>query len=136
MKVKPYVAQLVVCVWLISAVAAFGHHGFSSEFDAARPISITGVLTKVDWVNPHIYVYLSVKGEDGNTVEWAFETLPPLWFHKAGLQRSMLTLGETVTIVGYGAKDGSKHLGWIKKFRFADGRETQITADNPNEQAK
>ena len=118
------------------APGTFAHHSFAAEFDGSKPISITGVLTKVDWVNPHIYFYLDVKGDNGDSVPWSFETLPPMWFHKAGLERSKFTIGETVTITGFAAKDTSKHLGWIKKIHFADGRDIQVTADNPNEQPK
>jgi hypothetical protein len=117
----------------VLAVPAFAHHSFAAEFDQDKPISITGTLTKVDWINPHIYIYLDVKDSGGNVVDWSFESLPPGWFHRMGLERKMFTLGETVTVVGYGAKDGSKNLGWIKKVQFSDGRTVQITADNPNE---
>ena len=134
MKSRVIFALFVAFLCMSFSANVFAHHSFSAEFDSTKPIAITGVLTKVDWTNPHIYVYLDVKEKDGSTTPWAFETLPPLWFHRAGLQRSMLTVGETVTITGFAAKDGTKHLGWIKKFHFADGRDIQITAGDPNEQ--
>jgi len=128
-------ASFFAMVGLLAALAmpAFAHHSFAAEFDQDKPISITGTLTKVDWINPHVYIYLDVKDPSGNLVDWSFESLPPGWFHRMGLERKMFTVGETVTVIGYGAKDGSKNLGWIKKVQFSDGRTVQITADNPNE---
>ena len=62
---------------LLLAVDAWGHHSFAAEFDTRKPISITGVITKLDWVNPHAYVYLDAKDASGATVHWSFQTLPP-----------------------------------------------------------
>jgi Family of unknown function (DUF6152) len=124
----------VVLVFLaVSATPAFAHHSFAAEFDQEKPISITGTLTKVDWINPHVYIYLDVKEPNGTTADWSFESLPPGWFHRMGLERRMFTVGDMVTVTGYGAKDGSKNLGWIKKVQFSDGRTMQITSDNPSE---
>lgn len=121
----------VALVVVLGASAARAHHSFSSVFDAHKPIAITGVITKVEWANPHSYVYLDVKDKNGKDVQWAFESLPPAMFKRAGLKREMLPVGSQVTITGFGARDGTKTLGWIKKFKFADGREIQVTADNP-----
>ena len=115
----------------IGSTSAYAHHSFSSTFDAHKPIAVTGVVTKVDWVNPHSYFYIDAKGKNGKVQQWAFESLPPAMFKRAGLKREMVPVGSTVTITGFGAKDGTSALGWVKKFTFADGREIQVTADNP-----
>ena len=113
------------------ALPAAAHHSFSSVFDGSKPIEVTGVISKLEWLNPHSYLYLTVNGKRGKTEHWSFESLPPYMFKRAGLKREMLPVGDTVTVIGYGARDGTKTLGWIKKLRFADGREIQVTADNP-----
>jgi hypothetical protein len=136
MKVRLMAILLASCGLLASGAQAVPHHSFAAEFDQNLPISITGVLTKVDWINPHIYIYLDVTDDAGKTSTWSFESLPPGWFHRMGLERTNFTVGQKVTVTGYAAKDGSKNLGWIKKLKFADGREMQITADNPNENPK
>src|ERR1700686_4072787 len=94
---------MAICAILLSAVPALAHHSFAAEFDQDKPISITGVVTRVDWINPHVYVYLAVRYQSGKTVNWSFESLPPGWFHRMGLQKAMFVAGDTITISGYGS---------------------------------
>jgi hypothetical protein len=124
---------LAGCALLFSAAPALAHHAFEAEFSDQKPISITGVITKVDWVNPHIYVYLDVKDESGKTTNWSFESMPPGMLHRTGMSKDMLPIGQTITIDGYAAKDGSKSLGWVKRIHFADGRLMEVTKPNPGE---
>jgi hypothetical protein len=118
---------------LLAALPALAHHAFEAEFDQDKRITVTGVLTKVDWVNPHAYFYLDAKDEKGQIVHWQFNSVPPLMLKKGGLERSMLVIGQTFTIDGYGAKDGSRNLGWIKTLHFPDGRKIDIL--RPEEEA-
>jgi hypothetical protein len=112
----------------------FGHHAFEAEFDLHKSIKLTGVLTKVEWVNPHVYFYMDVKDASGNITTWQFENSPPGILRRGGLERNMLPLNQTITVEGYGAKDGSKNLGWINTMHLADG--STITLMSPSQQAK
>ena len=130
MKTRIQGLVLAMTVLFLTAVPAFAHHGFEAEFTTTKPISITGVVTKVDWINPHAYLYLDVKDSSGKTVNWAFETLNPGLLHRNGMQRDMFPVGQTIKIDGYGARDASKSLGWITRIHFQDGR--TIVVSDPN----
>ncbi len=112
---------------------ALAHHAFEAEFSDQKPITVTGTITRVDWVNPHAYVFVDVKDESGKVVNWSFETMPPGMLHRTGMTREMLPIGQTITIDGYAAKDGSKTLGWLKRVHFSDGRVIEMTKPNPGE---
>jgi hypothetical protein len=129
------VSLLVACALVYFAKPVLAHHAFEAEFSDQKPISITGVITRVDWVNPHAYVFLDAKDESGRVANWSFETLPPGMLHRSGMSKEMLPVGQTITIDGYAAKDGTKTLGWIKRLHFSDGRMIEVTKDNPGETA-
>jgi hypothetical protein len=79
------------------------------------------VLTKVLWVNPHVYWFVDVKDESGKAETWSFEGNPPGMYHRAGVRKDDWKIGEEVTITAVAPKDGSKHLGFAKTFKFQDG---------------
>ena len=126
-----------LCGVVLGAVAffafvgpAFAHHSFSAEFTDQDPIELTGVLTKVDWINPHVYLYLDVKDKNGKVTTWSLEGYPTHWFAQAGLKKSMLGEGQTVTISAFRAKDGTKQLGFLRKITYADGHFYQLFTDD------
>ena len=110
-------------------VALFGarvlaHHSLASEFDEGKPLTLQGVITDVEWVNPHVFIYLDVKGDTAN-VRWSLETLPPTTLRRGGLRSDMLGKGQTVTVLAYRAR-AAENLAFLRKITFADGREIVV----------
>jgi len=111
------------------AVPVFAHHSFAAEFDGKKQISLTGVVTKVDWVNPHAYIYIDVKGEGGAVVNWGIETGAPNMLYRQGWRKDDLKVGDMVTLDAFLAKDGS-HTGAAYQVKLPDGR--KVFAGTPN----
>jgi hypothetical protein len=114
---------LVVAMGIAVSATLLAHHSVPGQFDMSKPVTLKGVITKIDWINPHIYVHLDVKDGSGTTSTWALATLPTAMMRRAGLTRESLQgkPGEEVTINAVPARDGSKQLGWINKITYADG---------------
>src|SRR5688572_4841773 len=93
---------------VLSAAPIAAHHSFAAQFDGSKPITLEGAVTKVEWRNPHIWVYLDVKNPDGSVTAWECEGGAPNALTRQGWSRKDLEGGEPLTIVGYLAKDGSK----------------------------
>ncbi len=102
--------------------SVWAHHSPSAIFDMDHKLTLTGLCTAVDWVNPHIILHMDVKDNAGKVTNWTFESNPPAWFKKAGVTRQdvVKAAGQTVTIEGLRAKDGSSY-GYFLKITFADG---------------
>jgi hypothetical protein len=115
--------------------SAFAHHAYAAEFDTTKPVKISGVLTKVEWSNPHIWIYLEVKDDKGSVTTWGFSASPPGMLQRRGITKGSLKLGEVLTISGHRAKDGSNNSSG-NVVTFADGRDARIGQDqalNPSE---
>lgn len=106
--------------------AALAHHSLSGQFDTTRTFEVTGVVSRVDWVNPHTYLYVDVK--KGNVVEtWKLESLPVAMMRKAGLSKSELAGdGRPVTVQAHPARGSEPRLGYMVLLRLADGKEIQF----------
>jgi len=108
-------------IMLAAAAQLFAHHSFAAEFDASKRVTLKGTVTRVDWRNPHIYVYLNVKDASGAVTEWACEGGPPNVLMREGWTRDSVKEGDQVTIDGALAKDGSKRCN-SRSVNLADGR--------------
>jgi hypothetical protein len=114
------VAAMVLALIAVRA-PAFAHHAFAAEFDAKKPITLTGSVTKIEWTNPHARFYISVAEEGGGTTIWNFELGSPNGLMRRGWSRNSVKPGDMVTVMGYPAKDGSK-LASARSVTLADGR--------------
>jgi hypothetical protein len=105
----------------LATTAVYAHHSFAAEYDANKPITIKGKFTKMDWVNPHSWVYLDVVGTDGKVENWACETAPPNGLYRRGWRKSSLKEGDEITVEGFMAKDGS-HTMNARSLLTAEGK--------------
>ena len=129
MKMRITISALACLAILLGPVpASFAHHSFAAVFDLDKPLTVTGSVTKLEWVNPHCYVELDVKDSGGAIQHWSFEFGAPVALKKAGMRQDLLPVGQMVTITGYGAKK-TENLGWVSKFTFPDGRVIRITPE-------
>src|SRR5688572_21483281 len=104
-------ASVFVGAALVFASTSQAHHSFSAEFDAEKPITLTGIVTKVEWTNPHVWFYINVKdAESGEVANWGAEMGPPHGLQRRGWRRETLKIGEEVTVVGSRAKNGSNRM--------------------------
>jgi hypothetical protein len=90
-----------------AAVQAAAHHSFAAEFDANAPFDLTGTVTKIEWANPHTFFYIDVQNAEGGYENWAMEMGSPNGLMRRGWTRNTLTIGDSVTVTGSRAKDGS-----------------------------
>ena len=108
---------------LSSAIPLLAHHSVTAEFDSSKSFTVKATITKIEWVNPHIYMYAEVKDDNGTVTPYSFEGGPPGNLRRAGVLKTMFNVGDVVEIEAYIAKDGSKHLGLLHAVHFADGHQ-------------
>ena len=109
-------------VLLLATGSSWAHHSPSAIFDMGNRISVTGTLTKVDWINPHIVIAMEAKGDGGKMDHWTFESNPPSWYRSVGLGRADFAnaIGQTITVGGVRARNGSLY-GYMQKIKLPDG---------------
>jgi len=121
----PAVGSAVLTLFAIASLSA--HHSPSAIFDMGKRITVTGTLTKIDWINPHIVVAMDAKGDGGKIDRWTFESNPPSWYRSVGLARADFAkaIGQTVTVEGLPARDGTL-FGYMRKITLPDGTSLEL----------
>ena len=131
MKFKAAGVVVVVAIGLLLAVRPLvAHHSFAAEFDSDKPITLTGIVTKVEWTNPHVWFYVNVKDEKSGTVSnWGAEMGPPHGLQRRGWRQNTLKIGDAVTVAGSMAKNGVKRMNASKVTLTATGARPGETLD-------
>src|SRR5437016_13281589 len=113
---------LAMAATVCLAIPLCAHHSFGAEYDANKPVMLTGVVTKVEWTNPHCYFYVDVKDDKGNVANWKFEGYPPAVLYRTGWTRGVtIKAGDTVKEFGWHARDGS-NWAHSRAVTLADGK--------------
>ena len=106
---------------LLSVEPVLAHHSFAAEFDAKRPVKLRGMITRMEWINPHAWIHIDVKGPDGKIVNWMIEAGTPNTLFRRGFTKDSLEPGTEILVDGYLSKDGSNRANG-RDVTFPDGR--------------
>ena len=113
---------VVVTCLLLWAAPVIAHHAFATEFDANKPVTKKGIVTKVDWMNPHVWFYLNIKNEDGKMENWGFEMGGPNGLRSAGWTKDTMKIGDELIVEGFLARNGSKSVNAKSVTMASTGR--------------
>jgi Family of unknown function (DUF6152) len=116
---------------ILAAMPAAAHHAFAAEFDTDRPVKVRGTITKIEWVNPHAWLYVDVKSADGKVVNWHFELGPPNALFRLGWKKDAIPVGTEVEITGFRAKS-MEAVANGRSIILPDGRELFSGGSGPN----
>ena len=129
-RLNPIRQLLTVAGCLGVAAAAVAHHSVTGQYDPTNRVELSGVITKVDWINPHTYLYLEVANDDGSTTTWRLESAPTAMLRKARITPEMLMdNGSVVTVDAIVARDGTENLAWLYRIDYPDGHSYQLSGE-------
>jgi len=120
-------SRSIRCFWLLAGALCLlqaplaAHHSFGAEYDEEKPVTLTGVITKIEWTNPHSHFFMDVKDDKGNIANWKFEGYPPVVLYRTGWKRDVtMKTGDTVTVFGWRSRDGT-NWAHSRQVTVADG---------------
>jgi Family of unknown function (DUF6152) len=129
---KTFAIVITAAALLLAAVPVSAHHAFAAEFDANKPIKFRGTVTKMEWINPHAWIHIDVKGEDGKVTSWMVEAAAPNALLRRGWTKASLPAGTEILVEGFQAKDGANRAnGSI--ITFTDGRKLFVGSSGDGE---
>ena len=105
--IRPFAVSVLALLSVAAAGLVSAHHSFAAQYDSTKPVKKAGVVTRVEWTNPHVYLYIDVTEKSGATTKWGFEMGPPHMLQRAGWKKNSLALGEAVEVEGWAARDKS-----------------------------
>jgi hypothetical protein len=126
----PKMTLRIVIAMLLATAAAWAHHSFAAEFDANKHVTLRGRVTQVEWINPHVWIHIDVKGADGTVVNWMVEGGPPNALLRMGWTKNSLPEGLEIVVDGYQAKDGAERANG-KDITFPDGKKLFVGSSGP-----
>jgi hypothetical protein len=106
---------------LLASAPAWAHHAFAAEFDADKPVKFKGTVTRMEWINPHAWIHIDVKGEDGKVTPWMIEAAAPNALLRRGWNKNSLPAGTEILVEGFQAKDGANRANG-SVITFTDGK--------------
>jgi uncharacterized protein DUF6152 len=117
----------------LCALPTWAHHSFAAEFDIKKPVKLEGTVTQMEWINPHAWIHIDVKGPDGKITSWMVEGGTPNILLRRGFTKQSLEKGTVVIVEGYQAKNGENRANG-SNITFTDGKRLFLGGSNPNEQ--